>query len=253
MIVLLLLNALVFPELMQNQVKEVGYNEFLTMVDKGTVKDVSRDETTQTITFTTEENGKTLYYKTGIWPDDTLASKLKTAGVEFTASIPTQASPLLTFLISWILPILIFVALGRVLMKRVQNGMPAELATRSLLARPTRRSTSRRRRARRLTTSPDRTSQGSAAGDRRFLHNPGVTPTSAQSCPRARCSSALRHGENADGKGRWGEANVPFFSISGSALSKCSLAWARRRCATCFPRQSKKRLASCSRRNRHHR
>ena len=109
MIALLLLNAFVFPSLLQNEVKEVGYNEFLTMIDSGKISEVSRDEATQTITFTSVEGDKTLYYKTGIWPDETLVSRLDKAGVKFEASIPTQTSPLMTFLISWMLPILIFV------------------------------------------------------------------------------------------------------------------------------------------------
>ena len=124
MIALLLLNAFVFPSLLQNEVKEVGYNEFLTMIDSNKVKEVSRDEATQTITFTSEQAGKTLYYKTGIWPDDTLVSRLNKAGIAFSASIPTQTSPLTSFLFSWMLPILIFVGLGQFLMKRMQNGMP---------------------------------------------------------------------------------------------------------------------------------
>ena len=52
MIAVLLLNAFVFPGLLQNEVKEVGYNEFLSMVDSGKVAEVSRDEAAQTITFT---------------------------------------------------------------------------------------------------------------------------------------------------------------------------------------------------------
>ena len=93
MIALLLLNAFVFPSLLQNEVKEVGYNEFLSMVDKGKVNEVSRDETTQTITFTSKEGDKTLYYKTGIWPDDTLIDRLDKAGVTFTASPPSPIPP----------------------------------------------------------------------------------------------------------------------------------------------------------------
>ena len=220
MIVLLLLNALVFPELMQNQVKEVGYNEFLTMVDKGTVKDVSRDETTQTITFTTEEGGKTLYYKTGIWPDDTLASKLKTAGVEFTASIPTQASPLLTFLISWILPILIFVALGRVLMKRVQNGMPGGIGNALSFGKANAKIY--------VEAQTGKTFDDVAGQDEAkealleivdFLHNPDRYANIGAKLPKG----ALLVGPPGTGKTLLakavaGEANVPFFSISGSAF-----------------------------------
>ena len=220
MIALLLLNALVFPELMQNQVKEVGYNEFLTMVDKGSVKDVSRDETTQTITFTTEENGKTLYYKTGIWPDDTLASKLKTAGVEFAASIPTQTSPLLAFLISWILPILIFVALGRVLMKRVQNGMPGGIGNALSFGKANAKIY--------VEAQTGKTFDDVAGQDEAkealleivdFLHNPDRYANIGAKLPKG----ALLVGPPGTGKTLLakavaGEANVPFFSISGSAF-----------------------------------
>jgi len=121
---LLLLNALVFPQLLEAEVKEVGYNEFLSMVDAGDVTEVARDDTAGTITFTTEEDGETKYYKTGIWPDDTLLARLDDAGVEFSASIPTQTSLLISFLVSWVLPILLFVWLGRIMMKRLQGSMP---------------------------------------------------------------------------------------------------------------------------------
>ena len=220
MIALLLLNALVFPELMQNQVKEVGYNEFLTMVDKGSVKDVSRDETTQTITFTTEQDGKTLYYKTGIWPDDTLATKLKDAGVTFTASIPTQTSPLLAFLISWLLPILIFVALGRVLMKRVQNGMPGGIGNALSFGKANAKIY--------VEAQTGKTFDDVAGQDEAkealleivdFLHNPDRYAEIGAKLPKG----ALLVGPPGTGKTLLakavaGEANVPFFSISGSAF-----------------------------------
>ena len=220
MIALLLLNALVFPELMQNQVKEVGYNEFLTMVDKGSVKDVSRDETTQTITFTTEQDGKTLYNKTGIWPDDTLATKLKDAGVTFTASIPTQTSPLLAFLISWLLPILIFVALGRVLMKRVQNGMPGGIGNALSFGKANAKIY--------VEAQTGKTFDDVAGQDEAkealleivdFLHNPARYAEIGAKLPKG----ALLVGPPGTGKTLLakavaGEANVPFFSISGSAF-----------------------------------
>ena len=220
MIALLLLNALVFPELMQNQVKEVGYNEFLTMVDKGSVKDVSRDETTQTITFTTEQDGKTLYNKTGIWPDDTLATKLKDAGVTFTASIPTQTSPLLAFLISWLLPILIFVALGRVLMKRVQNGMPGGIGNALSFGKANAKIY--------VEAQTGKTFDDVAGQDEAkealleivdFLHNPDRYAEIGAKLPKG----ALLVGPPGTGKTLLakavaGEANVPFFSISGSAF-----------------------------------
>ncbi len=122
-VVILLLNALVFPSLMEQQVREVGYNAFLAMLDSGAVKEVARDESEGQITFlATDEKGKERVYKTGIWPDDTLTERLNTAGVEFAASIPTQSSPILSFLLTWVLPILIFSAIGRMLMAKTMGG-----------------------------------------------------------------------------------------------------------------------------------
>ena len=106
LVVLLLLNIFVFPLIFENQVAEVGYNDFLAMVDAGEVEEVARDDNAKTITFTAHngKDGRLRYYQTGIWPDDTLLTRLESANVKFASSIPTQASPLLTILISWVLP-----------------------------------------------------------------------------------------------------------------------------------------------------
>lgn len=124
LVVLLLLNIFVFPLIFENQVAEVGYNDFLAMVDAGEVEEVARDDNAKTITFTarTGKDGRLRYYQTGIWPDDTLLTRLESANVKFASSIPTQASPLLTILISWVLPILIFSFIGKLLMGRMANG-----------------------------------------------------------------------------------------------------------------------------------
>ena len=124
LVVLLLLNIFVFPLIFENQVEEVGYNDFLAMVDAGEVEEVARDDSAKTITFTAHngKDGRLRYYQTGIWPDDTLLTRLESANVKFASSIPTQASPLLTILISWVLPILIFSFIGKLLMGRMTNG-----------------------------------------------------------------------------------------------------------------------------------
>lgn len=219
-IAVLLLNAFVFPGLLQNEVKEVGYNEFLAMVDKGEVDEVSRDETTQTILFTSVEGEDTLYYKTGIWPDDSLVNRLDEAGVAFTASIPTQASPLMSFLISWMLPILIFVGLGQFLMKRMQGGMPGGMGNALSLGKAN---------AKIYVEAQTGKSFGDVAGQDEakealleivdFLHNPGRYAEIGAKLPKG----ALLVGPPGTGKTLLakavaGEANVPFFSISGSAF-----------------------------------
>ena len=124
LVVLLLLNIFVFPLIFENQVAEVGYNDFLAMVDAGEVEEVARDDSAKTITFTAHngKDGRLRYYQTGIWPDDTLLTRLESANVKFASSIPTQASPLLTILISWVLPILIFSFIGKLIMGRMTNG-----------------------------------------------------------------------------------------------------------------------------------
>ena len=124
LVVLLLLNIFVFPLMFENQVEEVGYNDFLAMVDAGEVEEVARDDNAKTITFTAHngKDGRLRYYQTGIWPDDTLLTRLESANVKFASSIPTQASPLLIILISWVLPILIFSLIGKLIMGRMTNG-----------------------------------------------------------------------------------------------------------------------------------
>jgi cell division protease FtsH len=220
MIALLLLNAFVFPSLMQNEVKEVSYNEFLTMIDSGKINEVSRDDATQTITFTSLDGDKTLYYKTGIWPDDTLVSRLDSAGVKFTASIPTQANPLMTFLISWMLPILIFVALGQFLMKRMQNGMPGGVGNALSFGKANAKIY--------VEAQTGKTFNDVAGQDEAkealleivdFLHNPDRYADIGAKLPKG----ALLVGPPGTGKTLMakavaGEANVPFFSISGSAF-----------------------------------
>ncbi|HNW87139.1 MAG TPA: ATP-dependent zinc metalloprotease FtsH [Candidatus Limiplasma sp.] len=122
LVVLMLLNALVFPTLNTVQVNEVGYNEFLKMVADKKVVEVSMDDTQ--ITFTTKgDNGTTLYYKTGRWPDETLVDRLYASGATFSAQIPTQASPLMEFLISWILPLAFFLVVGQLLTRYMSKRM----------------------------------------------------------------------------------------------------------------------------------
>ena len=90
LLVLMLLNALVFPALLANQVTEVSYDKFLTMIEQKQVKQVALE--TDTILFTTQEEGaqQPSYYKTGRVQDDDLVNRLKDSGAAFSAVIPTQ-------------------------------------------------------------------------------------------------------------------------------------------------------------------
>ena len=131
LLILMLLNALLFPSLLQRQVTEVGYNQFLDMVENGQVKEVAYEDAEEQIVFiAADENGKEEVYKTGIFPDDDLVNRLLAADPEITFAneIPTQNSPLLNMLISWVFPLLIIFGgsalLWRYMMKKMGGNMP---------------------------------------------------------------------------------------------------------------------------------
>ncbi|MBQ6564533.1 MAG: ATP-dependent zinc metalloprotease FtsH [Clostridia bacterium] len=122
--VIFLLNAFVFPLILARQVQEVGYSDFLAWVDEGKVSEVSLDQTENQIIFlASTEDGQQAVYKTAVFPDDGLRARLEAAGVRFSSQIPRQNNPLLNFLISWILPVVFFTALGRVLMNQMNKHM----------------------------------------------------------------------------------------------------------------------------------
>ena len=214
MVVLMLLNALVFPAMLATPVTEVGYNDFLTMIDNKQVKEVAMEE--DQILFTaTDANGQTAIYKTGRWPDEGLTERLYASGAEFTSAIPTQDSPLLSFLTTWVFPILLFVAIGqimgRMLTKRMGgNAMQfgksnAKIYVESQTGK----------------TFADVAGQDEAKDALReivdFLHNPDKYKSIGASLPKG----ALLVGPPGTGKTLLakavaGEAKVPFFSISGS-------------------------------------
>ena len=218
LVVLLLLNIFVFPLIFENQVAEVGYNDFLAMVDAGEVEEVARDDNAKTITFTarTGKDGRLRYYQTGIWPDDTLLTRLESANVKFASSIPTQASPLLTILISWVLPILIFSFIGKLIMGRMANGgaignaMSFGKANAKIYVE-----------AQTGKTFADVAGEDEAKDALQeivnFLHEPAKYAEIGAKLPKG----ALLVGPPGTGKTLLaravaGEANVPFFSISGS-------------------------------------
>ena len=128
--IILLLNAFIFPQMLARQVQVVGYSDFLTWIDEGRITEVSLAQEADQILFAAKnEQGQEELYKTAVFPDDGLIERLRNAGVRFSAEIPTQNNMLLSFLISWILPIALFVGLGRLLSnqlgKRMGGGMNA--------------------------------------------------------------------------------------------------------------------------------
>lgn len=130
MLVIMLLNALVFPSMLRRSVVEVGYDEFLDMIDADEVKEVAYDKSSGEFVFVGGKRGDQLY-KTGIWPDDgqRLLQQLREhPDIQFSAAIPTQASPLMSLILTWVLPMLFFFLIGeifyRFMRKRMQNQLP---------------------------------------------------------------------------------------------------------------------------------
>ena len=129
MIVMILFNALMVPWIQSRTVIEVPYSTFLEKVDAGQVTDVARtDSEIQFIANTGEKdrNGKEIYatYKTGPWPDEQLTERLLAhKEINFQKTIVEPVNPLLSFFLTWILPILIFVFLGNMMAKQMQKRM----------------------------------------------------------------------------------------------------------------------------------
>ena len=118
-LVMMILNAFVFPLFLNNKVQEVGYSDFLSMVDKKEVKQVVLNS--DYIVFTAEIDGKIGTYQTAVFPDDGLRERLENAGVSFSAYIEPEQSPLSSFIFTWIIPILIFSIIGRVAFSIMQK------------------------------------------------------------------------------------------------------------------------------------
>ena len=213
LLVVFLLNIFVFPAMMGGNVREVGYDEFLSMVKEGKVTTVARDDTQ--ITFlAADENGKERVYKTGLWPDQDLTQTLVDAGVSFTNEIPTQSSPLLSLLVTLVLPLLFFGFIGSMISKQLQktgaNAMSFGKSNAKIYAE----------------TETGKTFADVAGQDEAkealkeivdFLHNPKKYTAIGATLPKG----ALLVGPPGTGKTLLakavaGEAHVPFFSISGS-------------------------------------
>ena len=213
-IVIILLNAFVFPMLLQRQVQEVGYSDFLKMVDSKQVSEVSMDENGEQLIFITKgKDGQDSICKTAVFPDNSLRQRLEDAGVSFSAQIPTQNNPLISFIISWIIPIALFWALGRILSKRMMGGMNALSFGKSGAKIVASESTG--------VTFEDVAGEEEAKEALKeivdFLEHPGKYASIGAKLPKG----ALLVGPPGTGKTLLakavaGEAKVPFFSISGS-------------------------------------
>ena len=216
LLVLMLLNWLLVPMLAQRQVVEVGYNEFVSMLDEGKVQTVAYEPSESQIVFeATNEDGKTAIYKTGIFPDSDLYSRLDEADVNFAAEIPTQTSPLLSILVSYALPIVVIIVVGQWLSKKMMKSMGGNAMSFGKSGAKIYAETETGK------TFADVAGQDEAKEALTeivdFLHNPNKYASIGAKLPKG----ALLVGPPGTGKTLLakavaGEAHVPFFSISGS-------------------------------------
>ena len=218
LIILELLNTFLFPNILgKNKVKEVDYGTFLTMVEG---KEVSKVELNGDTIYFTDNSEEPKYYETTTFDDPNLVNRLEDAGCEFGRVAQQEMNPLLSFFLVWILPLLIFWALGQWLAKKMMAKMGGGAAGNPFMQFG-------KSNAKVYVESTTGITFQDVAGEDEakellteivdFLHNPQKYTEIGAVCPKG----ALLVGPPGTGKTLLakavaGEANVPFFSISGS-------------------------------------
>ena len=212
MLAVLLFNLLAVPAMANAAVKEVDYGTFMDMTEKGDIGKVEIE--TNQIIFT-DKSGQS-FYKTGLMDDPDRTERLYKAGAEFSSEIVEQTSPLLSFVLTWVLPILIFVWIGDVMSKKMMNGGPNSLMFNMGGSS-----------AKVYVKSADGIRFDDVAGEEEakenlteiveYLHNPEKYREVGANMPKG----VLLVGPPGTGKTLLakavaGEAGVPFFSMSGS-------------------------------------
>ena len=214
MVVLLLLNMLVMPLITQHQVEEVDYGTFIKMTENKEIGQVEIED--NQILFTNKDKSK--IYKTGLLNDDGLVQRLYDSGAEFSGEIVEQMSPLMSFIVSWVLPVVFFVVLGQLLARQLMKKMGGPNAMKFDMGKSN---------AKVYVQSSDGIKFADVAGEDEakenlsevvdYLHNPNKYKEIGASMPKG----ILLVGPPGTGKTMLakavaGEANVPFFSMSGS-------------------------------------
>ena len=214
MVVLLLLNMLVMPLITQHQVEEVDYGTFIKMTESKEIGQVEIED--NQILFTNKDKSK--IYKTGLLNDDGLVQRLYDSGAEFSGEIVEQMSPLMSFIVSWVLPVVLFVVLGQLLSRQLMKKMGGPNAMKFDMGKSN---------AKVYVQSSDGIKFADVAGEDEakenlsevvdYLHNPNKYKEIGASMPKG----ILLVGPPGTGKTMLakavaGEANVPFFSMSGS-------------------------------------
>ena len=217
LLVLLLFNFIFMPWAAECQVREVGYETFMDMTADEDIGQVQIDQEENEIVFTNKDG--TEIYKTGMVEDPGLTERLYDAGAKFSGEIIEQASPLLTFLLSWILPIAIFIGIGQYMSRKLMNR--ANGGPNSMIFGMGKSN------AKVYVKSSEGIKFSDVAGEDEakenlseiveYLHNPQKYREIGASMPKG----ILLVGPPGTGKTMLakavaGESNVPFFSMSGS-------------------------------------
>lgn len=122
LIIVLILNTFVLPSIMKQEITQVDYSTFLDQIEKGSVKTVEIQD--NRIAYTeVDKEGKEIIYVTGRVEDLELVNRLRDSKVEFSKVIPKEISPMLNFILSWVLPIVIFIGVGQLLAANMQKRM----------------------------------------------------------------------------------------------------------------------------------
>lgn len=215
LVALSLLNFLVMPWLAEKQVKEVDYGTFMTMTEECDIGKVEVE--TNQILFTDKEGNK--IYKTGIMNDPGLIDRLHASGAQFSSEIVEQMSPFLSALLTWVLPVLIFVFLGQLMTKKLMDKAGGGSASMAFGKGNSG--------AKVYVQSSEGIHFADVAGEDEakenlqeivnYLHDPSKYKEIGASMPKG----ILLVGPPGTGKTMLakavaGESNVPFFSISGS-------------------------------------
>jgi len=219
LIVMFLLNIFVLPGIMERSIRETTYSDFLKGIDSKQIQEVQFDVQDSIIYYTIKQDGKTQVCKTGlINTDSELIDKITSSGADLTREIPTQQSPLMNMLIGFILPTIIFIFLGQLLFKKMTNSMTGGPGGAMSFGKSN---------AKVYVKSSTGIKFSDVAGEDEakellteivdFLHNPEKYRAIGATMPKG----ALLVGPPGTGKTLLakavaGEADVPFFSISGS-------------------------------------
>ena len=243
LLAVLLLNTLIMPLISNRQIKEVDYGTFLSMTESGQIGQVEIQETENQILFTDKDEKQ--IYKTGMVTDPGLTDRLYAAGVPFYGEIVEQASPLLMILVSYILPIVLIIGVGQILTKKMMNkaGGPNSLMFGG-----------GRSNAKVYVKSSEGIKFSDVAGEDEakenlteivdYLHNPDKYRAIGASMPKGiLLVGPPGTGKTLLAKAVAGEANVPFFSMSGSEFVEMFVGMGASKVRDLF-RQAKEK-ASC--------